>query len=68
MLSIEWSGKASVRRLHLNRDVFMGGNSVKIIPGRGKNKYKSLEAHACGCSWKSKEVTLEQNERSGGGR
>lgn len=47
MLSIEWSGKASFRRLHLNRDVFMGGNSVKIIPGRGKNKYKSLEAGTC---------------------
>lgn len=59
MFSIEWLGKVFVRRLYLNRDVFMGGNFVKIILGRGKNKYKSFEVYVCGCLWKSKEVILE---------
>lgn len=40
---------------------------MKTIPGRGKNKYKSPEAEpAHMCSWKNKEVCVEQSERSGG--
>lgn len=42
-----WSGKSPLRKCHVNRDLFVGGNSVSRIPDRRKNNYKSPEAGTC---------------------